>query len=149
MFNAMFRSIRWILNLLNDFCCRLRWSKPTYLEVNFKELINKIQHPPFLCVFYRGTTGKKCKIYHCIKCMEICLVYNPIHDKGSYLSEAHTLKQPINNSAAFSSLSPALPFPFFWACTSAYMIYTVIRFQTILCLQNHIKSIQPNLKFHS
>lgn len=66
MFNAMFRSIRWILNLLNDLCCRLRWSKPTYFEVNFKELINKIQHPPFLCVFYRGTTGKKCKIYHCI-----------------------------------------------------------------------------------
>lgn len=59
MINAMFRSIRWILNLLNDFCCRLRWSKPTYFEVNFKELINKIQHPPFLCVFYRGTTVKR------------------------------------------------------------------------------------------
>lgn len=48
-------------------CCRLRWSKPTHLEVNFKELVNKIQHPPFLCVFYRGTTGTKCKIHHCIK----------------------------------------------------------------------------------
>lgn len=103
MFNAMFRSIRWILNLLNDFCCRLRWSKPTYFEVNFKELINKIQHPPFLCVFYRGTTGKKCKIYHCIK-----LHGNMLSIQSEYNLGAHTcLKRTLWSSPSIT----LLPFP--------------------------------------
>lgn len=129
----------WMKIMLLDIqCCnerrpRRQKKQTTYLEVNFEQLIDQIEHSPFLTVF-RGCPAENTLTCHLLwACSQnildgslklvvsaaLIVVWFAGEQQITYLSLAQTLKQPMMRSAAFSNVSPSFPLPFFLNWMSA------------------------------